>query len=141
MRHSFILLSHLYISAAGHLSEVFLLFQRFIDLVISHAETAQSGLDGVVGLGKDDKLGHVRDTDDLPVHLSGEVDRFLDLPTVYEPKPRNHKQLQRTTEVGCFLAATSESAINTQQMCLNKFFYMLPSRHVGGKGDTVIDKR
>lgn len=85
------LLSHLYVSAAGHLSEVLLLFQCFVDLVVSHAEAAQAGLDGVVGLGKDDKLGHVRDTDDLPVHLSGEVDRFLDLPTVYEPEPRNQE--------------------------------------------------
>lgn len=81
--------SHLYISAAGHLSEVLLLLQCFVDLVVCHAEAAQAGLNGVVGLGKDYKLCHVRDTDDLPVHLSGEVDRFLDLPTVYEPEPKN----------------------------------------------------
>lgn len=91
MKHSSSLLPHLYISAAGHLSEVLLLLQCFINLVICHAEATQSGLDGIMGLGKDDKLGHVRDTDDLPVHLSGEVDRFLDLPTVYEPEPRNEE--------------------------------------------------
>lgn len=87
--------SHLYISAAGHLGEVLLLLQRFVDLVVRHAEAAQSGFDGVVGLGEDDKLCHVRDADDLPVHLSGEVDRFLDLPTVYEPKPKNQKEVVR----------------------------------------------
>lgn len=44
-----------------------------------------------MGLRKDDELGHVRDTDDLSVHLSGEVDRFLDLPTVYQPKSRQQR--------------------------------------------------
>ncbi len=80
------LLPHLYVSAAGHLREVLLLLQGFVDLVVCHAEAAQSGLNRIVGLGKDDKLGHVRDTDDLSVHLGGEVYRFLDLPTVYEPE-------------------------------------------------------
>lgn len=47
-----------------------------------------------MGLGEDDELGHVRDTDDFPIHLSGEVDRFLDLPTVYEPEPRNQKRVR-----------------------------------------------
>lgn len=88
MTHCSTLFSHLYVSAAGHLSKVLLLLQRFINFVICHAEAAQSGLNGVVGLGKNDKFGHVRDTDDLPVHLSGEVDRFLDLSTVYEPESR-----------------------------------------------------
>lgn len=74
---------HLYVSAAGHLGEVLLLLQRFVDLVVCHAETAQPGLDGIVGLGKDDELGHVRDANDLSVHLSGEVDGLLDLSTVY----------------------------------------------------------
>lgn len=88
VRHLSALLPHLNISAAGHLGEVLLLLQGFVDLVVCHAEAAQSGLNGVVGLGKDDELGHVRDADDLSVHLSGEVDRFLDLPTVYQPKSR-----------------------------------------------------
>lgn len=83
--------THLNVTAAGHLSEVFLLFQGFVDLVVRHAEAAQSGLNGIVGLGKDDELGHVRDADDLSVHLSGEVDRFLDLPTVYQPKSRQQR--------------------------------------------------
>lgn len=74
---------HLYVSAAGHLGEVLLLLQRFVDLVVGHAEAAQPGLDGVVGLGKNDKLGHVWNTNDLSVHLSREVDRLLDLPAVY----------------------------------------------------------
>lgn len=87
--------THLNVSAAGHLSEVLLLFQGFVDLVIRHAEAAQSGLNGIMGLGKDDKLGHVWDTDDLSVHLSGEVDRFLDLPTVYQPKSRQQKGIVR----------------------------------------------
>lgn len=96
MDSSFVLLSHLYISAAGHLSKVLLLLQGFIDLVVSHAEAAQAGLNGVMGLGKDDEFGHVRDTDDLAVHLSGEVDRFLDLTTVYEPESRNQKRIQKS---------------------------------------------
>lgn len=92
MRHSSsTLLPHLYISAAGHLGEVLLLLQGFVDLVVCHAEAAQSGLNGIVGLGKDDKLGHVRDTDDLSVHLGGEVDRLLDLPTIYQPESRKQK--------------------------------------------------
>lgn len=74
---------HLYVSAAGHLGEVLLLLQRFVNLVIRHAEAAQPGLYGVVGLGKNDKLGHVGNTNDLSVHLSREVDRLLDLSTVY----------------------------------------------------------
>lgn len=78
---------HFYVSAAGHLSEVLLLLQCFIDLVVGHAEAAQTGLDGIVGLGENDKLGHVRDANDLPIHLSREVDRLLHLPTVYEPEP------------------------------------------------------
>lgn len=87
MKHSSsTLLPHLYVSAACHLGEVLLLLQGFVDLVVCHAEAAQSGLNGIMGLGKDDKLGHVWDADDLSVHLSGEVDRFLDLPTVYQPK-------------------------------------------------------
>ena len=69
-----VILSHLHISTAGHLSEVLLLLQGFVNLVIRHAEAAQSGFNWVVGLCKDDELGHVRDTDDLSVHLSGEVD-------------------------------------------------------------------
>ena len=86
---------HLYISASGHFSKILLLLECLVHFVIGHAEAAQAGLNGVVGLGKDDKLGHVRDTDDLPVHLSGEVDRFLDLPTVYEPEPRNQKGIRK----------------------------------------------
>lgn len=76
------MIPHLYVSAARHLSEVLLLLQRFVDLVICHAEAAQPGLDGVVGLGKNDKLGHVGNANDLSVHLSGEVDRLLDLSAV-----------------------------------------------------------
>lgn len=78
---------HLYITAACHFGEVLLLLQCFINLVICHAETTQSGLNGVMRLGKNHKLGHVWDTNDLPVHLSGKVDRFLDLTAVYKPEP------------------------------------------------------
>lgn len=82
-----LVLPHLDVSASGHLREVLLLLQCFVNLVICHAEAAQAGLNGIVGFGKDDKLGHVRDADYFTVHLSGEVDRLLDLQTVYEPEP------------------------------------------------------
>lgn len=77
-----------------------------------------------MGLGKDDKLGHVRDTDDLSIHLGGEVHRFLDLPTVYEPEPRNYKAITGNNEAGCLLAATVETATDIQQMYLNKLFFV-----------------
>lgn len=44
-----------------------------------------------MGLGKDHKLGHVGHTDDLSIYLGGEVHRFLDLSTVYEPEPRRQR--------------------------------------------------
>lgn len=36
--------------------------------------------------GKDDEFGHVRYTDDLTIHLSGEVHRLLYLPAVDQPE-------------------------------------------------------
>ena len=89
------LFPHLDISAASHLGEVLLLLQGFVDLVVRHAEAPQSGLNRIVGLGKNDKLCHVRDTDDLSVHLSGEINRFLHLPTVYQPESRKKKGVGR----------------------------------------------
>lgn len=62
-----------------------------------------------MSLCKDDKLGHVRDTDDLPVHLCGEADRFLDLPTVYEPKPEEQK---RSCEVEDMMATVWATVVD-----------------------------
>lgn len=81
-------LLHLNISAAGNFSEVLLLLQGLVHLVVGHAETAQASLNGVQRLCKDDKLGHVRNTDDLSVQLAGKVYRLLSLSAVYQPKPR-----------------------------------------------------
>lgn len=111
VRHSSpTLLPHLNISAASHLSEILLLLQGFVNLVICHAEAAQSGLNGIVGLGKYDKLGHIWDTDDLSVHLSGEIDRFLDLSTVYQPESRKQNRWgsERTSELRSLLAESLE---------------------------------
>lgn len=63
-----------------------------------------------MGLGEDDELGHVRDTDDFPIHLSGEVDRLLDLPTVYEPEPRKEKRVR--------------SELMSTNRCLVQLFYL-----------------
>lgn len=77
---------HLHVSAAGHFAEILLLLQSFVNLIVRHAEAAQPSLDGVVRLREDDELGHIRHADDLAVHLRGEVDRLLGLPTVYQPE-------------------------------------------------------
>lgn len=113
--------SHLNISAACHLDEVLLLLQSFVNLVICHAEAPQSGFNGIMRLCEDDKLGHVRHTDDLSVHLSGEMNRFLHLPTVDQPEPGGQRglgntavrsasesvQITETTDiVSCYLADT-----------------------------------
>lgn len=90
-----------------------------------------------MGLGKDDKLGHVRDTDDLPVHLSGEVDRFLDLPTVYEPEPRNQKGIRKKARLDVYWLVYLSSAID---LVVLRQITFLPGRHIGCEGDTVIDK-
>lgn len=111
--------SHLNVSAAGHLSEVLLLFQGFVDLVVRHAEAAQSGLNGIMGLREDYELGHVWDTDDLSVHLSGEVDRFLDLPTVYQPKSRQQKGIVRN-HGGCAFIGCMRVSLNQKN---HQFFY------------------
>lgn len=58
---------HLNISATGNFSEVLLLLQGFVHLIICHAETAQTGFNGIQRLGKNDEFGHVRNTDDLSV--------------------------------------------------------------------------
>lgn len=135
VRHSSpTLLPHLNISAASHLSEILLLLQGFVNLVICHAEAAQSGLNGIVGLGKYDKLGHIWDTDDLSVHLSGEIDRFLDLSTVYQPEQfhlstpeklsccvRSFQLLdhQETSDVlpTCFISTASHYAFTPGETC------------------------
>lgn len=64
---------HLNISAAGDFCKVLLLLQSFVHLVIRHAEAAQSGLNRVQRLGKNNKLSHVWDTDDFSVQLSSKV--------------------------------------------------------------------
>lgn len=115
--------SHLNVSAAGHLSEVLLLFQGFVDLVVRHAEAAQSSLNGIMGLGEDDKLGHVWDADDLSVHLSGEVDRFLDLPTVYQPKSRQQKGNVRN-QWGCVFFGCMRVSLNQKKYQFLYFCYL-----------------
>lgn len=49
----------LYISAASHLSEVLMLFQGFIHLVVGHAVATQTALTELIHLCKHHKLGHV----------------------------------------------------------------------------------
>lgn len=80
---------HLNISATGNFSEVLLLFEGLVHLVVCHAETAQTGLNGVQCLCKNDKLGHVWNADDLSVQLRGKANRLLDLSAVYQPEPKN----------------------------------------------------
>lgn len=88
------MLLYLHISAAGHFSEVLLLLQGLVHLVIRHAETAQASLDGVQCLCKYDKLGHIRNADDLSVQLAGKVHGLLSLSAVYQPEPRKiHRNL------------------------------------------------
>ncbi|TNN57772.1 hypothetical protein EYF80_032050 [Liparis tanakae] len=58
-------------------------------VVLAALEAAQTGLDGVQRLGKDDKLGHVWNTYDLSVQLRAKANRLLDLSAVYQPEPRN----------------------------------------------------
>lgn len=64
---------HLNVSAASNFSEVLLLLQGLVHLVVCHAEAAQAGLNGVQRLCKYDKLGHVWNADDLSVQLGGKV--------------------------------------------------------------------
>lgn len=64
---------HLDVSTASNFSEVLLLFQGLVHLVVRHAEAAQAGLNGVQRLCKYDKLGHVWNADDLSVQLGGKV--------------------------------------------------------------------
>lgn len=80
---------HLNISATGNFSEVLLLLQGLVHLVVCHAETAQAGLNRVQCLSKNYKLGHVWNTDDLSIQLRGKTNRLLDLSAVYQPEPRN----------------------------------------------------
>jgi len=80
-------LPHLHVPAARDLGEQLLVLQGLVHAVVRHAEAAQPSLDGVVGLGEDHKLGHVGHADDLAVHLRGEVDRLVRLPTVNQPEP------------------------------------------------------
>lgn len=91
---------HLYVSAAGHFAEILLLLQSFVDLIVRHAEAAQPSLDGVVSLCEDDELGHIWHADDLAIHLRGEVDRFLGLPTVYQPESAEGVRWRRRSEAG-----------------------------------------
>lgn len=78
---------HLNIPAAGDFSEVLLLLQGFVHLVICHAETAQASLNGIQCLGKNDKLGHVWNTDDFSVQLRGKANGLLSLSAVNQPEP------------------------------------------------------
>lgn len=86
---------HLYISTTGHFTEILLLLQGFVNLIVRHAEAAQASLDGVVSLCEDDELGHVWNTYDLTIHLRGEGDRFLGLSTVYQPESAERDQLAK----------------------------------------------
>lgn len=117
---------HLHVAAASHLGEVLLVLQGFVDLVVRHAEAAQTRLDGIVGLCEDDELGHVRDADDFTVNLGGEVDGLLDLSTVDEPETAakegsqvfdgRRRHIQRVTGA------------------------LLPCRHIGGERHAVLDE-
>lgn len=80
---SLIFTLHLNISATGNFSEVLLLLQGLVHLVVCHAETAQAGLNGVQCLCKYDKLGHVWNTYYLSVQLRGKAYRLLNLSAVY----------------------------------------------------------
>lgn len=84
-----VILLYLNISASGNFSEVLLLLQGLVHLVVRHAETAQASLNGVQCLCKYDKLGHIRNADDLAVQLAGKVYWLLSLSAVYQPEPRN----------------------------------------------------
>lgn len=119
---------HLHISAAGHFAEVLLLLQSFVNLIVRHAEAAQPSLDGVVSLSEDDELGHIWHADDLAVHLRGEVDRFLGLPTVYQPESAERANGEEGVRLGKVSSAVTVSLL-------------LPGRHVGGKRDAVVYER
>lgn len=121
---------HLHVSAAGHFAEILLLLQSFVNLIVRHAEAAQPSLDGVVGLGEDDELGHIRHADDLAIHLRGEVDRFLGLPTVYQPESAEGADGEGGVRLGKVSPAASVSVS-----------VPLPGRHVGGERDAVVDER
>lgn len=88
-----------------------------------------------MGLGKDDKLGHVRDTDDFAVHLSGEIDRFLDLSTVYQPESRKKVGKKQGCKV---FVRLSKSVIHL--VVLQQILFASPCRYIGSEGDTVIDE-
>lgn len=119
---------HLHVSAAGHFAEVLLLLQSFVNLIVRHAEAAQPSLDGIVSLGEDDELGHIWHADDLAIHLRGEVDRFLGLPTVYQPESAGRADGEGGVRLGKVSAAVTVSVL-------------LPGRHVGGERDAVVDER
>lgn len=80
---------HLNISTTGNFSEVLLLLQGLVHLVVCHAETTQTGFNGVQRLCEYDKLGHVWNADDLSVQLRGKADRLLNLSAVYQPESTN----------------------------------------------------
>ena len=78
---------YLYVSAASDLGEVFLSFERHLDVVVGHAEQSQFGRGGrVVSLGEHDELGHERHGDQLRVEVRGHPDRLAGALTVHQPE-------------------------------------------------------
>lgn len=76
----------LYVSAASHLSEVLMLLQGFIHLIISHAVAAQAALTQLIHLRKHHKLHHVGHSWQLSVQQVGEGDGLGCPRTVCKPE-------------------------------------------------------
>jgi len=75
------------VSTACDLGEVFLRFEGLVDLVISDAEHAQSGLGVVVALREHDELGHERHQYRLAVQIRSHPGRLADALAIHQPKP------------------------------------------------------
>lgn len=81
-----LVLQHFHISTLGNLRVMFLLLQRFVLLVVGHAEDAQLSLIRVGALGEHHKLGHEGHVDGLLVQFGRILGGIVDLTTIDEPE-------------------------------------------------------
>lgn len=139
--------TNLNVPAAGHLSEVLMMLQSLVHLVISHAVAAQPAFPSIVHLSKHHKFGHVGHSRQFLVQHGGKVHSLSSARAVSQPEP--------VGGVGQGSASGEENS-TTQGLQVREAHpgqgtspgtripsnYMLaydpPGRHIGGKVSTLF---